>query len=179
MPGLELASSNSKLHPSYLDRRPVSFLGEGGIMALHTVHARVTHGARHAARPDLDDNVPQTCPCTGSPELWQAVPFCKEIRMIYEPKTPTFRKMEDTCYWYKITPKKENPGNRLIHSRQKKKLFERTPRATHCTDRGQTSTTVSGRPSSVVLTSLAFCANGARTKRYPRKHDQNFTNYKS
>ena len=26
LPGLELASSNSKLHPSYLDRRPVFFL---------------------------------------------------------------------------------------------------------------------------------------------------------
>ena len=45
---------------------------------------RVTHGActcdRHAAGsapPNLDYNVPQTCPCTWNPELWLAVRFSK------------------------------------------------------------------------------------------------------
>ena len=66
--------------------------------------------------------------------------------------------MEDT--WCKITPEKENPGNRLIHTRRKKN-FERTPRTTHWTDWAQTWTTVSRRPSSVDLPSV--CANGART----------------
>ena len=37
-------------------------------------------------------------------------------------------------------------------------------RATHCTDHAQTSTTVSGRPSSVDI--LSVCANGARTERF-------------
>ena len=37
----------------------------------------------------------------------------------------------------------------------------------HCTDGAQTSTTVSGRPSSVGL--LCACANGARTNRYKQK----------
>ena len=46
-------------------------------------------------------------------------------------------------------------------------VLERTSRATHCTDRAQTSTTVSGRPSSVEP--LVVCANGACTKRYERK----------
>ena len=78
--------------------------------------------------------------------------------------------MEDT--WHKITPQKENPGNNLIHSRRKKN--ERTPRATHCTVRAQSSTTVSGRPSSVDL--LTVCANGARSKRYERKRCQKLTN---
>ena len=41
-----------------------------------------------------------------------------------------------------------NPGNRLIHSR-KKKNFERPPRELQCSDRAQTSTTGSGRPSCV------------------------------
>ena len=64
-------------------------------------------------------------------------------------KTPSFRKWR-IIPGYQITPEIENPGNGLIHSHRKKKV-ERTPRAAHCTDRAQTSTTVSGRPSSVDL----------------------------
>ena len=67
---------------------------------------------------------------------------------------------------YEITPQKENPGYRLIHFRRKKSS-ERTPHATHCTDRAQSSTTVSGRTSSVDL--LGVCANGTPTKGYERK----------
>ena len=77
LPGPELASSISRLRtPSYFDRRPVfPFLLKNKSISLHTAHARVTHGTRHAARRKLDDNVPQTSPYTGTPGLWQAVPF--------------------------------------------------------------------------------------------------------
>ena len=69
----------------YLDRRPVFFFFRENV-ALHTAHARdtrqyvmrVTHGTRHAARPNLDDHVPQTCPGTENPALWQAVPFHRD-----------------------------------------------------------------------------------------------------
>ena len=49
---------------------------------------------------------------------------------------------------YKIGLKKRNPGNRLTHSRKKEKN-ERPPRELQCSDRAQTSTTGSGRPSCV------------------------------
>ena len=72
------------------------FFGENNI-ALYTGHARVTHGIRHAARLNLDDNVSQTVPAPGNRELWHAVPFSRRyVRMI---KISTFRKIEDT--WYK------------------------------------------------------------------------------
>ena len=48
---------------------------------------------------------------------------------------------------YKIGLIQRNPGNRRIHSR--KKNFERPPRKLQSSDRAQTSTTGSGRPSCV------------------------------
>ena len=37
----------------------------------------VSHHTRHTtcSAPNFDENVPHTCPCTGNPELWQAVHF--------------------------------------------------------------------------------------------------------
>ena len=64
----------------------------------------------------------------------------------------------------------ETPGNRLIHSRRKKNI-ERLPRAPECTDRVQTSTKVSGRPSRVDLPSVL--SKSARTTRYVRKQMKN------
>ena len=48
-----------------------------------------------------------------------------------------------------------------------KENVERPPRAQYCSDRAQTSTTVSRRPSSVQT--FSFCSNSARTKRHDRK----------
>ena len=64
---------------------------------------------------------------------------------------------------YKIGLIQRNPGNRLIHSRREKD-FECTPRELQCSDRAQTSTTGSGRPSCVDV--LSVLADSARTKRY-------------
>ena len=55
----------------------------------------------------------------------------------------------------------ETPGNRLIYSRRKQ-IFECTPRELQCSDRAQTSTTGSGRPSCVEV--LSVLAKSARTK---------------
>ena len=115
LPGLELASS--KLHPNPFGPAACIFFFREKINALHTAHECATHGARDAACLNLDDNVPQIYTCTGNPELWQAVPFSKIFVPVWA-KAPTFRKLEDT--WYKIMPRKENPGSRLIHSRRKK-----------------------------------------------------------
>ena len=67
------------------------------------------------------------------------------------------------CRWVMISPQKkkkivcamkikklftETPGNRLIHS-GKKKNFGRPPRERQCSDRAQSSTTGSGRPSCI------------------------------
>ena len=49
---------------------------------------------------------------------------------------------------YKIGLMQRNPGNRLIHS-QREKIFESPPRELQCSDRAQTSTTGSRRPSCV------------------------------
>ena len=64
-------------------------------------------------------------------------------------------------------------GKLVLPTPGEKKNFERTPRATHCTDRAQTSTTVSERPSPVDL--LIVCANGerGRTKRLKRTNANN------
>ena len=85
--------------------------------------------------------------------------------MLYEQKTPTFEKTENTKQRHT-----ENPGNRRIHPRLKKKK-ERTPLTPHCTDPAQTSTTVTGRPSPVDLFSVRV--NGAPTKRYEGKTTKN------
>ena len=61
-----------------------------------------------------------------------------------------------------------------MQSRRKKKLPAHALRATHCTDRTITSTTVSGRPSSV--DPLGVRANGTRTKRCGRKSTKKSTN---
>ena len=152
LPGLELTSWNSKLHPSYLDLWLVFW--EKGI-TIHTAHARVRHGTRYAAHPNLSDNVPHTCPCARNPELWQTVPF--STRYVWAKNTDIRKSRE-----YKTTPHRESRGIRIFHSRRKRK-FERTPRAAHCKDRAQTSTTVSRRSSSVVF-SFAL----ARTARIQR-----------
>ena len=65
----------------------------------------------------------------------------------------------------KKRPHAETTGNRRIHSRRNKKE-ERLPRAPECTDRAQTSTTVSGRPCRVDL--LSILPKSARTKRCVR-----------
>ena len=67
---------------------------------------------------------------------------------------------------YKRTPHREHPGNRLGPPPPKTN-FERTPRAPHCTDRAQTSTTGTGRPSP--STSLPF----VRTVRARRDMSKN------
>ena len=117
----------------------------------------------------MDGNVPQSCPCTGNTELWQAVRFQRDTRT-YEQKT--YRKMKDT--WYKIAPQKETPQNRLTTPGEKQ-IFERTPRATHCTDRAQSSPIVSGRAFLAKIHS--FSSNGARTKRCDRKQTKKNHNY--
>ena len=61
--------------------------------------------------------------------------------------------MEDT--WYEKPPQKGNAGNLLIPSRRKAN-FERTPRATRCTGRAQTSTTILCPDGLLLSTSLAF-----------------------
>ena len=129
MPGLDFASSNSKLHPSYLDRRSVLFFLRKEA-SHYTAHARVMYGTRHAASPNLDDNVPQTCPCIGNPESWQAVPFSKGyfIRMSKEHKH--FENWRISNLVQRKTGKSSYP---LLP----KKKNERTPRATHCRDRAQ------------------------------------------
>jgi len=63
------------------------------------------------------------------------------------------------------------PGKSSYPLPPKKKSNERTPRATHCTDRAQTSTTVTGRRSPVdVLAARAFVRTvHMYTTRYERK----------
>ena len=109
---------------------------------------------------------PKLIPRTANPELRHAVPFSSR----YEQK----------CQ-YGIS-KSENTNQRVCQRKPGKSSyplppknnFERTPRVTHGADRAQTSTTVSGWPSSVDL--LNVCWNGARTKMYDRKHTKNSTN---
>ena len=50
---------------------------------------------------------------------------------------------------YKIGLIQRIPGKRVIHSHRKKKKLESPPRELLCSDRAQTSTTSSGRPSCV------------------------------
>ena len=108
-------------HPRDLDRRPVFFFREKTI-ALHTAHSRVTHGTRHAARPNLDNNVAQTCPCTGNPEVTASRAVFNEIRMTK--KHQRWKKQR-----YKTTPHRENPGKIVLSTPAELKTFERTPRA--------------------------------------------------
>ena len=60
----------------------------------------------------------------------------------------------------------QKPREMLLSIHAGKKNFERLPRAPECTDRAQTLTTVSGRPSRVDL--LRILPESARTKRYVR-----------
>ena len=112
-------------------------------IAMHTAHARATHGTQRAQT--WMTTCPKPVPSQGTQSCGKP---CRFQRDAYGQKT-TIRKLDDI--WYEITPQEENPAN------------GRTPLATHWTGRAQTSTTVSGRPSSVDLRSI--CANGARTKR--------------
>ena len=116
----------------------------------------MTHGTRHAARQTWVVMYPNPVPAQETQSYGMP---CRFQRDTYdEESTPTFERTE-----YKTTPHTKLPGNRFIYSRRKKH-FERTPRATQCTDRAQTSTTVSRWPSFVDL--LRVCANGLLTKRY-------------
>ena len=66
-------------------------------------------------------------------------------------------------------PHRGTPGNHLIHSRAKKNLKRLLPRLLQCSDKAQTSTTVSGRPSPAKAIINSVLAKSARTKRYDRK----------
>ena len=83
--------------------------------------------------------------------------------------------MEGT--WYKITPNKET-REIVLSPPAEKKTFESTPRATHCTDRAQTSTTVSGWPSPVdpLLRVCMFVRTVRIQEEWAKKRYQNFTN---
>ena len=72
---------------------------------------------------------------------------------------------------YQVQNASERKPGKSSYPLSPKKNFERTLRATHRTDRAQTSTTVSGRPPCVDF--LSACANGARTKRHERKSTKN------
>ena len=62
-----------KMAPKQFNRRPV----EKKKKKYRIMNGTYTRDTRHqhAARPNLDDDVPQRCPCTGNPELRRAVPF--------------------------------------------------------------------------------------------------------
>ena len=69
----------------------------------------------------------------------------------------------------------EPPGNRLIHSR-KKKNFGRPPRELQCSDRAQTSTTGSGRPSCIdVVLGFWLKVLRRRDKFENRRKNHNYT----
>ena len=69
----------------------------------------------------------------------------------------------------------ETPGNRLIHSR-KKKNFGRPPRELQCSDRAQTSTTGSGRPSCIdVVLGFWLKVLVRRDKFENRRKNHNYT----
>ena len=139
------------------------------------------HGKQRAQT--WDDNVSQTC--IGNPELRYAVPFSTRYEfymskkhltyaiwtggLLYLRRSIVLHKSHKKNRWYKTKPQKQKPRN-MSYPLPPKINFQRTPRATNCTDRAHRSTTVSGWPSSVDL--LNVCANGARTKRYDRKQTE-------
>ena len=51
-----------KVAPKLFGSAACFFFRKISIAVRHKAHARVTHGTRHAARPNMDDNAPQTCP---------------------------------------------------------------------------------------------------------------------
>ena len=76
LPGLELASSNLKLHSKLFGPAACFFF-------LLRKKYRSIHGKQHSAHANMDDNVPQTCSCTGNPELVAASrAFFKEARTV-------------------------------------------------------------------------------------------------
>ena len=121
----------------------------------HSSHARLTHGKRAQTRMIIPPQSNLFLHREPRVAASRAVSKYVEIRTSKKP-------------WYKITPQKENPRHRLTHPRRKQS-FARTPRATQCMDRAQTSTTVSGRLSSVdsLKRSCERCAyQEIRAKKY-------------
>ena len=78
--GLEPQTSKKKSSPNAKILEPAAyfyvFFRKTNI-TLHTAHARVTHGAWHAARSNLNGNIPETCAFTGNPEMLRTVHFSK------------------------------------------------------------------------------------------------------
>ena len=116
-------------------------------IVLHTAHARVTHGTQHAARSELGwKYTPNVSLHRESRVVASRVPFSKRHEYVWT-KTPTSRKIDT---WYYVTPQKEQPGNRLLHSRRKKNWSSR--HAPH-------TARIAPKP-------RQLCPNGARTKGY-------------
>ena len=71
LPGLEPASRISKLHTNYIRTTRIAFFFET---------KNITHFTRCMhARPNLDNNTPQTRPCTGKADLWRAGRFQRHM----------------------------------------------------------------------------------------------------
>ena len=91
--------------------------------------------------------------------LWSVLPAQSVQRML------SCKNTKNRTYVNLGRPRAEIPGNRLLYSRRKKNC-ERTPREQQCSDRAQTLTTGSGRPSCVDVINVLVIS--ARTKRYDR-----------
>ena len=124
----------------------------------------MTHGARHAARPNLDYNVPQTCP---SPHR--------------EPRVVTSRAVFKEIPMSKEHQHSENGGFLVQNNAEKRKPLKSPypllPENTLSAHHARRTARIAPKPprlypdgvplSAGVL--LSVCANGARTRRYERK----------
>ena len=91
--GLEPQTPKKKGSPNAKILEPAAYfhvLFRKTNITLHTAHARITHGARHAACSNLNDNVPETCAFTGNPEMLRRRVHFVFQRDTYERKTRTF-----------------------------------------------------------------------------------------
>ena len=113
LPGLDLATPNSKLHPVYLD---------------HTTHGTCTRDSVHVTQcaQTWMMTTPQICPCAGNPKLPQAVPF-STIYVVWAKNTNIWKNGE-----YKTTTHRK-PGKSSYPPPPKKK---KRAHATHSTLHG-------------------------------------------
>ena len=127
LPGLELASSNSKLHPSDLDRRPVF---------LYRQKYRITRGTCTRDTRRTACSAPKLgVKCTPNLSLHRELKSLVS-RAVFDEIRMSKKRQHLKNREYKITPHRENPGNCLIRSRRNFVLSARNAR--HCTDRAQT-----------------------------------------
>ena len=104
MPGLEPTSTHPKLRTGHIWTKRTVFVKKKTLRITHGTCQRYT---RHTC-PNVDDNIPQTCPCTWKAELWRAVQLQRDTYseyIIHTYKVPLLgapggvaQELTETCY---------------------------------------------------------------------------------